>query len=483
MRAMKVLAMLLMTAILSGCKGEASYDLAAALYEHDMAGIQAAAYAGADMDSVFVEGRIQNPVLYIWGNNCKPYLIETLLKSGANPNYTDAQGRTLLMYAAGCQKGYQFSYAYQGISVEDVAHLLLDYGALVDSSDSNGWTAIDYAATTYEYPNIFYLLLEHGATVTAQTLEAAMNTYPDKGPYDYKKVKMLVEMLVETEEISTLNSCVVKAICGLDFPVSEFTTASAKDRTLSLFYTAAFGVDSTLDTILFQGEDPLLCRDPFNQSLLVVAAENGNVQTLDSLLELPWDGEQKDLAQQNDIINAQPEAAKILLEHGAVWNPPIEAWSHSNILLYTADNKDLETLQLLLEYGYPLDEEIVFYTMLEAAQSGGIDFLKFFIDLGYFPDMKGVDPNQGTDLLYAACAFRQMETIKFLIELGVDPRSDSRCLRIAVEQHNMGLISYLLSQGVNPDSVVVYEDGSTSGSPKEIAQRLGMEDVLQLFNP
>lgn len=73
-----------------------------------------------------------------WGASVET--LEVLLEAGADPDAVDVWGCTALMHVSTC---YDDDYAEEYV---EIAQLLIDYGADVNISDDEGYTALDYAA-------------------------------------------------------------------------------------------------------------------------------------------------------------------------------------------------------------------------------------------------------------------------------------------------------------------------------------------------
>ena len=77
------------------------------------------------------------------------YKVKMLLKAGADPNYINEYGQSLLALAA-------------ADACEEIIKELLDNGADVNIQNEHGWTALMWASR-HGFNRIVYLLLKHGA--------------------------------------------------------------------------------------------------------------------------------------------------------------------------------------------------------------------------------------------------------------------------------------------------------------------------------
>lgn len=76
-----------------------------------------------------------------------------LLNKGVDPNCLDIEQNTPLIHASRAGS-------------TDVVEVLLDYGARMDATDNNGWTALMYAAQE-AHPKIVKLLVSNGCQVSS----------------------------------------------------------------------------------------------------------------------------------------------------------------------------------------------------------------------------------------------------------------------------------------------------------------------------
>lgn len=94
--------------------------------------------------------------LFLACQNGNAYLVEQLLKSGADPNSAVAENETALMTAARA-------------GALDAAKILLDHGAQIDARENwHGETALMFAAAE-NHPEMVRLLIEHGADLNARS--------------------------------------------------------------------------------------------------------------------------------------------------------------------------------------------------------------------------------------------------------------------------------------------------------------------------
>ena len=149
-------------------------------------------------------------------------LARLLLAYGANPNISDKWNKTALHHAS------------SGGQVTLVA-LLLEYGAKVDTRDDKRGTSL-HRATSNGHSKVVQLLLDHGADVNAQANDrrTALHIAADAGNFQ------VVEVLLER---------------GAD------VNAQANDRLTALHMAAGSGKFQVVKILLERGADPLARTD------------------------------------------------------------------------------------------------------------------------------------------------------------------------------------------------------------------------------
>jgi uncharacterized protein len=130
---------------------------------------------GADVNVAGVTGSVKNQsILYLAVTRGREDLIPRLLEKGANPNLADSEKSVPLIEAC-----------IGGASNPEIVKLLLEKGASVNSQESNGATALMYAAsnnklTSEKRIEIIKLLLAKGAN-------PKLKDKSNKTAFDYAK--------------------------------------------------------------------------------------------------------------------------------------------------------------------------------------------------------------------------------------------------------------------------------------------------------
>lgn len=487
-RIWRLILSILLLCILTGCQFyksiNADLDLVDALGRRNLAEIERAAENGANLDRIWMISTSLNPILYTWRQSPNTNIAKTLLAAGADVNYADSKGRTLLMFASGADAEiYSFEYAARKGSNYDYCELFLQYGADVTATDSIGWCATDYAVSLDgEYwLRILKLLRSYDAPFSKETLNIAVNTVPD-GIYQYQKIRYLVEELDLSQQSVSLSPALQAAILGESEQVlQQYEDPASADPALP-FYVAAYCDVSAIKKICVQSEDAIPC-DAYGNSYLDVAAMLGNDDGVAYLLEsYSWPEENKNSALKYAVDGGNVQSARLLLEHGATFQQSgIWEWAN-NIMDTPAETGNVEMIELLVEYEYPVTESTAWRAMRKAAKGGAIATIAYFEALGYDIDYRANNTDGDESVLCEACSYEQIEVVQYLVAHGADVNAKQKCLPEATLQGNYELVYFLVSCGADPNGATVYSDGSVSSSAYEIAVKYGYTKIIELFD-
>lgn len=435
---------------------------------------------GGSVDEMYDGHSKVNPIMYVWRNNPDKKIIKMLLENGADVNYTDSEGKSLLMYASGAEaQNYFFRAANQSFDTNDLCKMFLDYGADVHLVDNTGMQAIDYAAWGGDEETIT-LLLEHGAIPDSKTLSHALE---DSSSYcNYRKIKLLVTDILSRNETTSLAKDFEAAVSGNSSAI--LSNYDIERRSLQvIFYSAAFCSDEALRFVTTNIRDLSTMKDANGNTLLDVAATFGNMACMNYLLQsAEWSPKEMRSALHCALEGDHYDAVKVLLKSGAEVKSTRANWVvFDNLMDLPATNGNIALIQLLIEYGYPLDEITAWYAMKNAAKFGNINVIQYFSSLGYDIDFNANNTQSDKSVLYDACSFEQLLTVKYLVEHGANTDAEQKCLTIATERGNYELCKYLLENGAVANATTTYADGSHSQSAIEIAESKGYLDILSML--
>ena len=211
-----------------------------------------------------------------------------LLEAGAEVNTVDVSGWTPLMHAAFC--GW-----------ETVLHLLLDHRADHSLLNLDGQTALDLAAEAHQ-PITAVVLRDHGASITAHLTD------------DGDHAKWISE-------------------------------------TAGLIYAAIQGDVDTLRELLDRTPECVDTRDDTEQTLLMLAAQNGRYHSVELLLDLGAEIEAESMAGRTALMHAVDSGvintSRLLLRRGA--RPGKRSSADWSALSLAASRQDVEMVRMLIE--------------------------------------------------------------------------------------------------------------------------------------
>ena len=246
--------------------------------------------SGADLDVTDSDGK---PPLY-WascnGDNDETTRICTLLiEKGVDINQQATTGRTALMWAA-----------LKGNS--GLVELLLKSGADLDVADNDGDSSILYATINDDDDDtarICALLIEKGVDINQQSTEGEGALYRAAGKDNYKTLKVLLE-------------------------AGANRNLQTDDGLSALMYAANQDNNKSLEVLLEAGADPNLQEGRGVSALYLAASKSA-------------------------------EAVKILLEHKA--DPNIETMHKTTPIFEAADARNIEIMSVLIEGGADINHE------------------------------------------------------------------------------------------------------------------------------
>lgn len=472
---------------------EAQQQLLHALADGNYEALREAVEAGADVDALKPAVVTGNPLFYIisvsermgwdlYGNCTNDDLSEYLLDQGADPNWANSRGQTLLMLCCGCDgNGY--------MGADRLLEQLLAHGADVSLTDRAGRTALDYAVQHGE-DLLMEQLLSHGAVPTAQTVEMAFAA-PREAPYfaDYSRVAALALEAYETADGTPELPAVLIAAAHGDTAavIAGAADCPQEDRAMLAQLAAAYcGAEAVraLEPLGYYRRDYGDGLRDDTAKYAELAIQNGREESAVFLMERC--GMTDLVGLRNAISCGRTDMARLFLERGALEGyVPTDLsegfdWEiFDNLLSDAARTGDPALAGLLLDYGCPTNDLSLAQALNNAIVAGSPELVRFLCeqagaDPAYLPE--GID-----SALRTACLHGDVELMEYLVSRGADVTAEGDYLDAAALKHHTGAVDWLLEQGADPNGFVAYEDGSRGSPPLITAIQQGRLDLVELL--
>ncbi len=349
------------------------------------------------------------PLMIACSNNSNPFIIELLIKNGADISERDCEGddallwtmknpndeiiKTLIEHGANIHTKNRtgeniLTKAIRNSANIEIINYLLSLGIDLNEKDLQGMPAIVYAAYYHPNPEIIELLVQKGTNINYLTdkkeniLIFAARNNPNEEVVDY-----------------LLNK-------GLD---KNYVTA--------------------------EGETPILA-----------AAQNSNILVMEKLIEKGANIEAVDNEKRNVLFiaskcNNNPGIISFLIEKGI----PVNYRNNfsNTAILYAAQNSNVDIIKILVAKGADLNSvnDAGITALMSALIEGNnnIEMIKYLIENGIDVNAKNAD--NLTAMMMASASITDPEIIKLLITAGAD----------ISEEDNNGYDSYKIAKEFNPN--------------------------------
>ena len=364
-----------------------------AVQRRDARAVTALVAAGVDVNAARADG--STPLAWAALRDAAG-IVETLLQAGADPNAADENGETPLLFA--CGNGNLA-----------IARMLLDAGAAVDAARWSGDTPL-MAAVHAGNEALVRLLVERGAAVNVA--ERRMGQTP-----------------------------LMWAVAGGHTAIARFLIESGADVGAvsrngfrPILFAAASGDADSARALIAAGADPhVTAADDRGAFLIAAAAGRDAVSRL--MLDHGADVNARDreggTALHAVVAQGNVELARDLVARGADLHarsggdPGGAAWRRTGGLT----------------------------PFLTAAQAGNVDMMVALLALGAEP---AAETNDGAGAVLLATRSRELEAVRFAVELGLDvnvhpPRRRS-ALHTAIRAGEDAIVQYLADHGADFDA-------------------------------
>ena len=369
---------------------------------------------------------------------------QALLKAGLFPEPSPVDGTTILHVAA--------ANCFLDL-VRCVVNKLPD---IVPLTDSNGWSAIHYAATSGDI-NIIYVLVKSGLPLTHMANDGS--TVLHKAAYCGKME--LVKYIMEI--------------------VPELITSFDASMWTPLHSAAAGGNVEVFRALVEAGLSPLAPAHGGN-TVLHIAAYNGQIDLVKYIItNVP------------DIVPLIDEEGKSCLHYASaggsipVFNelvqagvsPQVKTKTGSSIAHIAASNNCLKLIQYIasgVRTILPSRNSSGWTALHSASAIGSIEIVQELVDAGLSPDCVS---DIGRTMLHVAAVKSRVPLVRYIVKhfediIHIKDENGQTALHSASASGNLGVFIELLHAGLSPDELT--EDGS---NVLQIAANNGKTDLVR----
>ena len=407
--------------------------------------------------------------------NSSPFCFEHLLKHGANPNYEDKNGISLLMRASGAES---WGENYVNVINSHYVKLLIKYGADVNKKSKSGYTALDYAMECKDVGDIVDILLENNAAVSSNTIKCIKNVIKDNN-VDYRSaMKVLKSANFKILGLSTiLNSTifdqtdsVVKLIKNKDYKESELA---------HVMYFAILNDNANILKALSESGFKLNTKFWFEDSAVVFAAKHNKIKCLKYMADninddFKFNGFNSNCSLAQALLSGSYDTSLFLLNHEC-----FKDYKCSDLVLSLAiDGKNPKIIKFVLDnfdfnnLSGNINNKIRI-SVNSAIGSNNVDMIKYFVDKGF--DINSESKN-GNFPIERAARLSDLDTIKFLVEKLGAKTNIGKPLLEACSRNRSEIIKYLVSKGAN-----VNEFSEHLPNPIKYAIKFGNVEVIKFL--
>ncbi len=484
----RIMGAILCFACLCGCqinpevamKKDYDVTLSNAIRLNNVEGIKETLENGADINHTYAKNKLTgysevNP--YVYADRFEHTInvaYNCLLEQGADVNLMIySRNVTLLM-----------KYAETG-SLKNCKRIV-DLGADVSMVDSAGKTAVDHAAEHGASKELIYYFAEQGANITQQTLDLAIkgdriDLYHDFSySSEYKNlgtIHAVVQLMLENGDSPDMDPLLLAAATGNSEQVIALCKNQKIDGEMAFhagYFTTAFCSPEALEACIDSGF-PLRQYQDYGQSPLECAAQYGNTATTKWLVE-HWE---QYYAQDYVWDSPLEQAMKLAVEYDHMDTvaylltvlPPLNFTSFdalgSKLISASAENGNIEMIQLLLEHGNTISDDILYTTCERALNFGQEDTFHYLIT---------VNPlSQNSWFEIQSSARDKVWLLELCAEHGIEP-TNSFTMVSACESGYTDTVKYMLEHGFDPN----FQDDKL-GTPFLYAIEYGYYDIVQLM--
>lgn len=451
---------------------ESDGELNIGIIDGNMERVKEAVQDGANLNSIRTSlTEKENPVMIALLKN-QERIAEYLISCGADVNYTDRSGRSLLMFSA-----YNTDVSF--------CNYLIEHGADVNQEDQKGYTALEYVldhsrkdTSENDMKEIISDLITNGAEIRSMTLEAELNGENGKTESRYDVKRIVVNGLLRQGIEPNLDPAIVASITGDSLKLADSMQGDQTDEWQQImFFTAAFGSVDSMRLLADKGMD-LNVTDWQGNTLLILASQYGNLDIVKFLVDQGYNnGTVNDdgmSALYTAVDHDHFEVAKYFIENRGYFS--MDDLSKTRDILGTASaNGNIDMMDFIISSGYTLNDDKLLHALYCAIGSDKLDAIDFLTK-------KGADVNEIYQFSSLLDDIDNLDTLKFLISRGANINgSNVRLLYWASQRGDIDIVDFLLQQGISANLIQKYSDGSGGESPLMAAAFSGEFDIVQLL--
>ncbi|HOO32766.1 MAG TPA: ankyrin repeat domain-containing protein [Thermotogota bacterium] len=324
---------------------------------------------------------------------------------------------------------------------EEIARYLIEQGADVNRMDSEGLTALHYAARDSQL-DLVRKLVEHGAEIDA---------LPGEGAYD-KGETPLLKACSRTYQ-SDRNYEIIRYLVEKGATLDKHPLAFQSPLTDTLYAKA---INSSL-YLIEQGADPNVLNRKGESPLFIVLDKNLDKSLVTALLEQgadPETGNNYGTLLREAVKNRQLDYAQMLIDAGADIRA-VDAEGNTYLHISSSINSP-KTLAFLIDKGLEVNvKNDAGDTPLHiAAENGYVDVVKALIDTGadlFALNNRGYSPMHIHLFVYE----QDVEAVEWLLSMGVNANSDQNeeqvaPLHLAANNGDLQMVQLLVAMGADP---------------------------------
>ena len=380
-------------------------------------------------------------------------VIKVLLDAGADPNIVSSKGNTSLHAAVlgGCSK--------------EALQKIIEYGADVNATNQLNQTALELASQKGD-DDALNVLREAESTSSSVSIKG--NTLLHAAVLGDKNKQVLLSAIHHGADVNATNSenesALLLASRRGNLDIIHALLSSGADPTIAsvegntwLHYAVNGGCSIEVLTVIVGNGADVNATNNKNESALLLASQEGNLDTINILLESRADPNITS-AEGNTWLHyavdgrCSKEVFQAIIDHGA----DVNSRNKDNVtaLMVACKKRNSDAINVLLNAGAnPRLADTNGDTCMHHAVVGSCskDTLQAIINHG--GGINAVN-NDGATALLVACNARQMESVNVLLRSGADATvadaNGDTCLHIVLQgEYNHKILQMLLDHGVH----------------------------------